>query len=84
MGMVMPVMQIGVVGMPVHQPDMLVPMRVRLTGRIDVSMLVLVMSIVTMPVFVSRRFVEVIVLVLFGQVQPKAQAHQAARDNQMH
>src|SRR5258708_434500 len=60
MAMIVPVMWIGVVGMPVHLPDMLVPMRVWLTGRIDLSVLMLVMSIVTMPVFVFHRLVEAI------------------------
>ena len=80
----MPVMQIGVVGMPMHQFDVPVPMSMRLSGGIALGVLVLVMGIVTMPVLVFHRLVEVFMLVLFGQMQPKTQPHQAARDKQLH
>jgi hypothetical protein len=43
----------------------------------------LVMCIVEMPVLMFHRLVNVVVLMPFGQVQPKAQAHEAARDEQL-
>ena len=66
--MAMAMMQIGVVGMPVHQPDMLMPMRMWFVRRIAWGVLVLVMYIVEMPVLMFHRFVDVVVLMLFGQV----------------
>ena len=58
-------------------------MRVWLAGRINRGVLVLVMCVVTMPVLMFHRLVDVDVLMLFGQVQPKAEAHEAARDEQL-
>ena len=81
--MTVAMMQIGVVGMPVHQPDMLMPMRVWFDRQVARGVLMLVMCIVTMAVLMFHRLVGGVVLMLFRQVQPKAQAHEAARDEQL-
>jgi hypothetical protein len=62
---------------------MLVPMRMRLTGRRSGRMGVLVMIVMPMPVFVSNRFVDVVVFVPFGEMQPQAERHEAAGDDQL-
>jgi hypothetical protein len=41
------------------------------------AMVVLVMLVVMMPVLVLHRFVKVLVLVPFSQVQPESDAHKA-------
>jgi hypothetical protein len=83
MPMTMAMMQIGVVGMPVHQTDMPMPVRVWFVWLIARTVLMLVMCIVTMPVLMFHRIVDVVVFMLFGQVQPKTQAHEAACDEQL-
>ena len=55
------------------------PVRVRFVRRIANCVLMLVMCIVGMPVLMFHRFVDMVVLMLFGQVQPEAHAHEAAR-----
>jgi hypothetical protein len=76
-------MQIGVMGMSVHRLGMPVPMRMRLARRVARTMIVLVVLVVTVPVLVLHEVVEVFVFVLFGQVQPKAETHETAGDNQL-
>ena len=80
MAMSMPMMEVRIVGMPVHQANVPVPMSVWLIGRIGRTMLVLMMLVVTMPVFMLHRLVNVLVLVPLGQMQPEAEAHQATSD----
>jgi hypothetical protein len=63
-----PMMQIGIMGVPVHHADVPVPVGVRLASRIVQGVRVLVMFVMTMPMLVLARLVEVFVLVLFGQV----------------
>ena len=79
----MPMMQIGVVGMPVHQGGVAVPMSMRLAGRVARSMLVFVVCVVMMPVLVLQGFVRVLVIVFLHQVKPKANAHEAACNGQL-
>ena len=52
-------------------------MSVWFTGRIAGTMRVLMMLVVTMPVFMLHRLVNVLMLMTFGQMQPEAEAHQA-------
>ena len=66
----MAVMQVGIVGMPVDQADMLVPVAMRLTGGIVGAMRVLVMRVVDVAVRVLHRFVDVIMLVALAEMKP--------------
>jgi hypothetical protein len=82
MPVAMTVVQIGVVGMPVHKLGVAMPVAMGLAGWIGRGMLVGMMSIVTMPVLVLHGIVSVLVIVPFGQVQPQPKAHQATRHQQ--
>lgn len=72
-------MHIGVVWMPMHQPDVLVLVGMRLTGRIVRRMIVLVVFVVPVPVFMLHVIMKVVVCVDLGQMQPKPRGHQRAR-----
>jgi hypothetical protein len=84
MPMTMPMMKIGVVRVAVYHVNVSVPVSVWLPGRVGHGVLMLVMNIVTMPMPMLERLVTMFVLVAFSQVQPQANAHQAARENQLH
>jgi hypothetical protein len=75
MTMPMAMMQVRVVRVSVYERGVPVPVRVRLAGRIGDSVLVLVMFVVTMPVLVLHRFVDVFMHVPLGQMQPQTEAH---------
>jgi len=77
MPVAVPMMQVRVVGMPVHQWCMAMPMRVRLAGRVGRRMIVLMMSIVAMVMLVFHSFVNVVMLMSLCQMQPETDAHQA-------
>jgi hypothetical protein len=62
------VMQVGVMRMGVAQWRMSVPMRMRLRHRS--VMRVLMVRVVPMAVLVLERFVLMLVLMAFGEVQP--------------
>lgn len=49
---------------------MSMPMGVRLSGRSIRPVLMLVMLIVTMPMFVSERLMDMLMVVPLGQMQP--------------
>jgi hypothetical protein len=70
MAMSVPMMEVRVVRMPVHQANVTMPMSVQFAGRIACAMRVLMMLVVTMPVFMLHRLVNVLVLVPLGQMQP--------------
>ena len=72
MAVSMPMMEVRVVRMAVHQANVPVPMSVWFTGRIAGTMHVLVMLVVTMPMFMLHRFVNVLTIMPFGQMQPEA------------
>ena len=74
--MPMPMMEVRAVRMPVHQADVVMPMSVRFIGWITGAMRMLMMLVVTVPVFMLHRFVNVFVLVPLSQMQPEAEAHQ--------
>jgi hypothetical protein len=59
----MPMMQVWIMRMPMHQPDMLVPMQMWLPRRVRWRVLVLVMRVMNVPVFVSHRFADVFMLI---------------------
>jgi hypothetical protein len=64
--MFVPMVEVRVVRMPVHQAHVTMPMSMRFAGRIAGAMRVLMMLVVTMPVFMLHRFVNVLVLVPLG------------------
>ena len=73
--MTMPMMKIGVVRVAVHYVNVPVPVSMWLARRIGRGMLVLVVGIVTVPVLMLERPVEMFVIVPFSQVQPQPYAH---------
>ena len=73
----MPVVQVRIVDMLVAHRLMAVPVRMWFGDRFVVTMAV--MRIMNVGVLVFQRLVDVIMLVLLGQVQPEAQPHQGAR-----
>jgi hypothetical protein len=75
MAMSMPMMEVRVVRMPVHDADVPMPMSMRFAGRVAGAMRVLMMLVVTMPVFMLHRLVNVLVLVSFRQMQPQPEPH---------
>ena len=79
----MPMMQIGVMRVPVDEASMPVPMRMRLTLRIVRAMVVLMMLVVTMPMFMLHRCMKVFMLVPLGQMQPAPKSHESARGEQL-
>ena len=72
--MLVPVVQVGIVRMPVAYRSMVVRMAVRL-GRIAAGMLVLVVGIVRMFMSVGDRIVHVFMLVPLGEMQPDSDTH---------
>jgi len=66
--MTMPMMQIGVVRVPVCEADVPMPMRVRFAQRIGRGVIMLMVFVMTVTVLVFHRFVQMVVLVPLGQV----------------
>ena len=66
---------------PVPQPVVPMPVRMRLRRRTFMG--VLMMLVVDMTMFVLDRLVRVIVLMAFGQMQPEAKRHQRAGDDEL-
>ena len=71
--MSVPMMEVRVVRMPVDQADVPMPMSMRFAGRVAGAMRVLMMLVVTIPVFMLHRLVNV--LVSFRQMQPQPEPH---------
>lgn len=72
--------QIGVVRVLVAHRFVLMPVRVRLGhGAIVVMLVVLV---VNMTVLMRHRFVKMLVIVPFGEMEPESQSHQQRRQDQ--
>ena len=80
--MAMPVMEIGIVRVPVHQRLMPVPMAVRLALRVAGQMRVLMVRVVSVPVFMLEGFMRMFMLVAFREMQPQTKCHQSARRHQ--
>ena len=74
-------MEVRIVRMPVPEPVMPMPVRMRLGRRLFVD--VLMMLVVDMPVFVLDRLVGMVVLVAFGQMQPEAERHKRPGEDQL-
>ena len=70
----MPVMGIGKMRMAVKRPSMNMRMAVLPIHR-RVMLMLMVAVIMGMEVIVADRFMQVIVFVMFGQMQPNAKAH---------
>ena len=68
--------RVGIVWVLMAHRRMMVPVRVRLSGRGARAMTVLVMVIVGMAMFMVQRLVRVFMLVPLGKVQPDAHSHQ--------
>jgi hypothetical protein len=77
----MAMVDVRVVRMPVPKRFMPVPVRMRLCHRSFVS--VAMMRIVAMAVLVLDCLVRVFMGMPFGQMQPDAERHQQARDDQL-
>ena len=80
MPVTVPVMQVRVMRMPVHERRMTVPMHMRLSGRHVGPVVMSMVLVVPMPVLVFHRVMNVLVIVLLDQVQPEPEAHQTACD----
>ena len=63
-------MQVRVMGMPVHQWCMAMPVHMRLAGRVGRRVIVLMVCFVAMAMLVLHRFMNMVMLVLLGQMQP--------------
>ena len=70
------VVHVGDVRVRVPHPLMSMPMRMRLSGWIGGSMIMLVVRIVNVRVGMFHRLVLMLVLVELGEVQPDADRHQ--------
>src|ERR1700722_2750777 len=77
----MAMVDVRVVGMPVSKRFMTVPVRMRLCHRSFVSMAM--MLVVEMAVLVLDCVVYVFMGMPFGQMQPDAERHQQARNDQL-
>ena len=75
-------MQVGVVRMAMHQGRVPMQMRVRLARWVFRTVAMLVMRVVSVPVLVLHRFVNVLMLMSFGQMEPQAQRHQPTGQQQ--
>ena len=77
----MAMVDVRVVRMPVPKRFMPMPVRMRLCRRSFVSMAMMV--VVDMAVLVLDRLVPVVMGMPFGQMQPDAERHQQASDDQL-
>ena len=66
--MTVPMVQIGVVRVPVHEANVPMPVRMRLAGRICCGVPVLMVLVVTVPMLVLHGFVQMFVLVPLSYV----------------
>src|SRR6516165_6035362 len=81
--MLVTVMEVRVMRMLVPNPQVPVPVAVRLSAWIGVSMVVLVMDIVDAAMLVLERLVQVLVVMRLGEVQIDANPHEQCRANQI-
>ncbi len=73
------VMHVGDMRVRMAQAAMLVRMRMRLAGRVAGLVRVPMMLVMHVGVRMGGRLVHVLMLVVFGQMQPHADRHQHAR-----
>ena len=81
--MAVQVMHVGRVRMCVFQRTMHMDMRVRLPRWIVQTVLMLVVLVMHVRMAVRKRLVDMFMLVALGEVQPNAQSHQAACEEQL-
>ena len=72
----MPVMEVGIMRVLVDETAMLVRMAVRFAVWIGWPMRVPMMLVANMPVLVKKRFVHMLVLVLFGKMHIHTRRHE--------
>ena len=73
------VMQVGIMRVLVHHRRVAVRMGVRFARRIGRRVRVPVVLVVRVPVLVLHRFVDVLVIVALGDMEPDADNHQHCR-----
>ena len=74
--MSVPVMEVGIVRVFVPKGRVVMPVGVRLAGRIVGAVGVLVMLVVDVAMLMVHRLMQVVVFVLLGQMQIDAQRHE--------
>ena len=81
--MPMRVMHVRHVRVPMSHWLVLVRMRMRLARRVRSFMGVSVMDVMHMRMRMNESLVKMLMLVMFGQVQPYADGHQGTRDKKL-
>lgn len=76
----MPVVEVRIVGMPMHQRTVLVPMGMRLTGRVAGAVRVPMTFVVPVAMRMRHPHVRVFVLVPLGEVRPHTERHRGSGD----
>src|SRR3546814_12823954 len=76
MRMSMPMVQVGIMGVPMHQRRMPVPMAMRLAVRDTGRVFMLVVVVMNVAMGMLQRLVCVLVGVRFGKMQPEPDRHQ--------
>ena len=80
----MPMMEIGIMTMPMHEWLMLMPMAVRFPWRGVHAVRVPMVLIVGMPVLVLHVLVRVLMVMTFREMQPQPDSHRTACHHQAH
>src|SRR5215469_3262533 len=79
----MRVMHVRQVRVPMSHRLVLVRMRMWLAGRVRSFMGVSVMDVMHMRMCMNESLVKMLMLMMFGQVQPYANGHQGTRDKKL-
>ena len=74
-GVIVPVVEVRVVGVPVRDRRVPVAVRMWLARRVTRGVFVLVMEVVDVAMGMLQRFMRVFVIVRLGDVQPHAETH---------
>src|SRR3546814_4111708 len=77
MRMSMPMVQVGIMGVPMHQRRMPVPMAMRLAVRDTGRVFMLVVVVMNVAMGMLQRLVCVLVGVRFGKMQPEPDRHRS-------
>jgi hypothetical protein len=77
--MIVPVMEIRIVGVPVRHRRVPMAVRMRFARGVTRAMFVLVMEVVDVAMAMLQQFMRVFVVVRLGDVQPHAERHQSRR-----
>ena len=81
--MLVPVMDVGEVGVAMTQRSVHVPVRMRLPWRLATIMAVLVVLIMHMPMLVGHLFVAMFVFVALCQMKPDSNGHEKSGDSEL-